>query len=84
MQVRANKNSALRRVRCIRVVFVVRRVAHSTPYSFRHRQGKGIRLANLMLNNNVDVIKHMIALYLKCYVCYKPNATAESIAAVHD
>ena len=36
-----------------------------------------------MLNNNAYVIGHMIALYLKSYAWFKPNATFESIAAVN-
>ena len=54
-----------------------------TPYSFRHRYAKGMHAANLPLVNIAEDMGHTIEVHLKSYARFKPNATAELIAAVN-
>ena len=54
-----------------------------TPYSFRHRYAKGMHAANLPLANIAEAMGHTIDVHLKSYARFKPNATAELIAAVN-
>ena len=54
-----------------------------TPYSFRHRYAKGMHAANLPLANIAEAMGHTIEVHLKIYARFKPNATAELIAAVN-
>ena len=54
-----------------------------TPYSFRHRYAKGMHAANLPLVNIAEAMGHTIEVHLKSYARFKPNATAELIAAVN-
>ena len=54
-----------------------------TPYSFRHRYAKGMHAANLSLANIAEAMGHTIEVHLKSYARFKPNATAELIAAVN-
>ena len=54
-----------------------------TPYSFRHRYAKGMHAANLPLANIAEAMGHTIEVHLKSYARFKPNATAELIAAVN-
>ena len=53
------------------------------PYSFRHRYAKEMHAANLPLANIAEAMGHTIELHLKSYARFKPNATAELIAAVN-
>jgi integrase len=54
-----------------------------TPYSLRHRYAKGMHAANLPLANISEAMGHTIEVHLKSYARFKPNATAELIAAVN-
>ena len=54
-----------------------------TPYLFRHRYAKGMHAANLPLANIAEAMGHTIEVHLKSYARFKPNATAELIAAVN-
>ena len=54
-----------------------------TLYSFRHRYAKGMHAANLPLANIAEAMGHTIEVHLKSYARFKPNATAELIAAVN-
>ena len=54
-----------------------------TPYSFRHRYAKGMHAVNLPLANIAEAMGHTIEVHLKSYARFKPNATAELIAAVN-
>ena len=53
------------------------------PYSFRHRYAKGMHAANLPLANIAEAMGPTIEVHLKSYARFKPNATAELIAAVN-
>ena len=53
------------------------------PYSFRHRYAKGMHAANFPLANIAEAMGHTIEVHLKSYARFKPNATAELIAAVN-
>ena len=54
-----------------------------TPYSLRPRYAKGMHAANLPLANIAEAMGHTIEVHLKSYARFKPNATAELIAAVN-
>ena len=54
-----------------------------TPYSFRHRYAKGMHAANVPLANICEAMGHTIDVHLKSYARFKPNATADLIAAVN-
>ena len=54
-----------------------------TPYSFRHRYAKGMHAANSPIANISKVMGHTIEVYLKSYARFKPNVTADLVAAVN-
>ena len=54
-----------------------------TPYSFRHRYAKGSHADNLPPANFAEAMRHTIEVHLKSNARFKPNATAELIAAVN-
>ena len=54
-----------------------------TPYSFRHRYAKGMHAANSPIANISKVMGHTIEVYLKSYARFKPNSTADLVAAVN-
>ena len=54
-----------------------------TPYSFRHRYAKGMHAANLPLANIAEAMGHTIEVHLGSYARFKPNSTADIIAAVN-
>ena len=54
-----------------------------TPYSFRHRYAKGMHAANVPLANISEAMGHTIEVHLKSYARFKPNATADIVAAVN-
>ena len=54
-----------------------------TPYSFRHCYAKGMHAANLPLTIIAEAMGQTIEVHLKSYARFKPNATAELIAAVN-
>ena len=53
-----------------------------TPYSFRHRYAKGMHAANVPIANICEAMGHTIEVHLKSYAHFKPNSTADIIAAV--
>ena len=54
-----------------------------TPYSFRHRYAKGMHAANIPIANHSEAMGHTIEVHLKSYARFKPNATADLVAAVN-
>ena len=54
-----------------------------TPYSFRHCYAKGMHAANIPIANISEAMGHTIEVHLKSYARFKPNATADLIAAVN-
>ena len=54
-----------------------------TPYSFRHRYAKGMHAANIPIANISEVMGHTIEVHLKSYARFKPNTTADLVAAVN-
>ena len=54
-----------------------------TPYSFRHRYAKGMHAANIPIANISEAMGHTIDVHLKSYARFKPNATADLVAAVN-
>ena len=54
-----------------------------TPYSFRHRYAKGMHSANVPIANISEAMGHTIEVHLGSYARFKPNATADIIAAVN-
>ena len=54
-----------------------------TPYSFRHRYAKGLHAANIPIANISESMGHSIEMHLKSYARFKPNATADLVAAVN-
>ena len=54
-----------------------------TPYSFRHRYAKGMHAANVPIANICEAMGHTIEVHLKSYARFKPNATADIVAAVN-
>ena len=54
-----------------------------TPYSFRHRYAKGMHAANIPIANISEAMGHIIEVHLKSYARFKPNATADLVAAVN-
>ena len=54
-----------------------------TPYSFRHRYAKGMHTANIPIANICEAMGHTIEVHLKSYARFKPNATADLVAAVN-
>ena len=52
-------------------------------YSFRHRYAKGIHVNNIPVAKICDAMGHTIEVHLKSYARFKPNATADIIAAVN-
>ena len=53
-----------------------------TPYSFRHRYAKGMHAAGIPIANIAEAMGHTIEVHLQSYA-FKPNATAELVAAVN-
>ena len=53
------------------------------PHSFRHCYAKGMHAANIPIANMSEVMGYTIAVHLKSYACFKPNATADLVAAVN-
>ena len=54
-----------------------------TPCSFRHRYAKGMHAANIPIANISEAMGHTIEVHLKSYARFKPNATADLVAAVN-
>ena len=54
-----------------------------TPYSFRHRYAKGMHTANIPIANICEAMGHTIEVHLKSYARFKPNSTADIVAAVN-
>ena len=54
-----------------------------TPYSFRHRYAKAMHAANIPIANISEAMGHTIDVHLKSYARFKPNATADLVAAVN-
>jgi integrase len=54
-----------------------------TTYSFRHRYAKGMHAANVPIANISEAMGHTIEVHLASYARFKPNATADIIAAVN-
>ena len=54
-----------------------------TPYSFRHRYAKQMHAANVPIANISEAMGHTIDVHLKSYARFKPNATADLVAAVN-
>ena len=54
-----------------------------TPYSFRHRYAKGMHAANIPIANISEAMGHTIEVHLKSYARFKPNSTADLVAAVN-
>ena len=54
-----------------------------TTYSFRHRYAKGMHAANVPIANISEAMGHTIQVHLQSYARFKPNATADIIAAVN-
>ncbi|MDC3049001.1 site-specific integrase [Synechococcus sp. AH-736-A19] len=54
-----------------------------TPYSLRHRYAKGMHAANVPIANICEAMGHTIEVHLKSYALFKPNETADIIAAVN-
>ena len=54
-----------------------------TPYSLRHRYAKGMHAANIPIANISEAMGHTIEVHLKSYARFKPNATADLVAAVN-
>ena len=52
-----------------------------TPYSFRHRYAKGMHAANIPIANISEAMGHTIE--GTSYARFKPNATADLVAAVN-
>ena len=53
------------------------------PYSFRHRYAKGMHANNIPIANISEAMGHTIEVHLKSYARFKPNATADLVAAVN-
>ena len=54
-----------------------------TTYSFRHRYAKGMHSANVPIANISEAMGDTIKVHLGSYTWFKPNATADIIAAVN-
>ena len=54
-----------------------------TPYSFRHRYAKEMHGTNIPIANISEAMGHTIDVHLKSYARFKPNATADLVAAVN-
>ena len=54
-----------------------------TLYSFRHRYAKGMHAANVPIANIFEALGHTIEVHLKSFARFKPNPTAEIMAAVN-
>ena len=53
------------------------------PYSARHRYAKGMHAANIPIANICEAMGHTIEVHLKSYARFRPNATADLVAAVN-
>ena len=56
---------------------------HLASYSFRYRYAKGMHAANIPIANICEAMGHTIEVHLKSYARFKPNATADLVAAVN-
>ena len=54
-----------------------------TPYSFRHRYAKWMHAANIPIANISEAMGHTIEVNLNGVARFKPNATADLVAAVN-
>ena len=54
-----------------------------TPYSFRHRYAKSMHAAGIPIANIAEAMGHTIEVHLQSYARFKPNATAELVAAMN-
>ena len=54
-----------------------------TPYSFRHRYAKALHAAGIAIANIAEAMGHTIEVHLQSYARFKPNATAELVAAMN-
>ena len=54
-----------------------------TPNSFHHRYAKGLHAANIPIANISEAMGHTIEVHLKSYARFKPNVTADLVAAVN-
>ena len=54
-----------------------------TTYSFRHRYAKGMHAVNVPIATISEAMGHTIEVHLGSYARFKPNATADIIAAVN-
>ena len=54
-----------------------------TPYSFRHHFAKGMHPANIPIANISEAMGRNIEVHLRSYARFKPNATADLVAAVN-
>ena len=54
-----------------------------TPYSSHHRFAKGMHAANIPIANISEAMGHTIEAHLKSHARFKPNATADIVAAVN-
>ena len=53
------------------------------PDAFRGLLSKGMHAANVPIANICEAMGHTIEVHLKSYARFKPNATADIIAAVN-
>ena len=53
------------------------------PYSFRHRYARVMHAANIPFANIIEAMWHTIKVHPKSYARFKPNATADLVAAVN-
>ena len=54
-----------------------------TTYLFRHSYAKQMHAANVPISNISEAMGHTIDVHLKSYARFKPNATADLVAAVN-
>ena len=54
-----------------------------TLYSFRHRCAKAMHAAGIAIANIAEAMGHTIEVHLQSYARFKPNATAELVAAMN-
>ena len=54
-----------------------------TPYSFRHRYAKEMHANNIPIANISEAMGQIIEVHLKSPAWFKPNATADLVAAVN-
>ena len=54
-----------------------------TPYSYRHHYAKEMHANNIPIANISETMSHTIEVHLRSYARFKPNATADLVAAVN-